>query len=123
MKNIFLVFVLFFVVCSSNAQIKIYNLNDTSSTDNSKILISSNESQVTFKNAKRSRELFINPVVQNREIIRVNDTILLDLFNDKQYRANIDQIAVDINGTLTIRAKLQGYNYGYCIISTYNGKS
>jgi hypothetical protein len=124
MKNFLLsILIGFFAVNTSSAQNKSYNLNDAPVSNYKEISISKSNSDSTFKNATRLRELVINPIVQNTELIRVNDTILLDLFNNKQYKACIDKIDVDVNGTLIIRARLVDYNYGYCIISTSNGKS
>ncbi len=123
MKNLVLSFiVLTFVVNVSIAQNKTFNLNKGDDVFN-KISNFETTNNVSFDNATRTRELEINPVFQSKEFIGVDDTILLYLFSNKQYKAYIDKIEVDVNGTLAIRARLIDYNYGYCIISTFNSKS
>lgn len=117
------IMILSFTVSTSSAQNKSYSLNAVTANENKDIPISKKSISSKFQNAKRLRELVINPVIQNTELIRVNDTILLDLFNDKHYKAYIDKISVDVNGTLSVRSKLADYSYGYCVISTFNGQS
>lgn len=73
--------------------------------------------------SRRFRELNLNPELQRSDNIEIKDTILLDLFSNRKYKAVIEKINTDINGTLVVRAKLTGYKYSYCIISTNNGKS
>ncbi|MFA5196032.1 MAG: M12 family metallo-peptidase, partial [Bacteroidales bacterium] len=123
MKNLMLsLIVLTFVVNISIAQNKTFNLNKGDDVFN-KISNFETKNNVSFDNATRIRELEINPVFQSKEFIGVDDTILLYLFSNKQYKAYIDKIEVDVNGTLAIRARLIDYNYGYCIISTFDSKS
>ena len=73
--------------------------------------------------SRRSRELNLNQELQRSDNIEIKDTILLDLFRDRKYKAVVEKINTDINGTLVVRAKLVGYKYSYCIISTNDGKS
>jgi hypothetical protein len=98
------------------------NLNSLQGISYQEITITK-EMDSTFNGASRLRELMLNPKVQQIKSIHVADTILLDLFNNKQYKAFIDKIDVDVNGTLTIRARLADYGYAYCVISTCKGKS
>ncbi|NLO04183.1 MAG: hypothetical protein GX126_18060, partial [Bacteroidales bacterium] len=76
-----------------------------------------------IQETRRYRELNINPELQRSDHINVKDTILLDLFNNRKYKAVIEKINRDVNGTLVIRAKLAGYRYSYCTISTNDQKS
>jgi hypothetical protein len=101
---------------------KSINLNRVSIQNYQELSLTENNS-AGINEAKRFRELDLNPKIQNTELIRMNDTLLLDLFNEKQYKACIDKIGVDKNGTISIRARLLDYNYGYCLISTFNSKS
>lgn len=117
------ILILSFTVSIISAQNKSFSLDAVTTNENKDIPISKKSISSKFDNAKRLRKLVINPVIQNTEFIRVNDTILLDLFNDKHYKAYIDKISVDVNGTLSVRSKLADYNYGYCVISTSDGKS
>ena len=122
-KLIIFNFIVIFGISSISAQNKSFSLNDSFGTNYKEISSLKLNETFTSKNAKRFRPLFINPIVQTKALIAVNDTILLDLFVDKRYKAYIDKITVDVNGTLTIRARLVNYSYGYCVISTYNGQS
>ena len=117
------ILILIFSICTGIAQNKSYNLNNTVGRDSKDISILTQKSAITFRNAQRFRELSLNPIIQNAEIVRVNDTILLDLFSDKQYKATVYSTNVDINGTFSIRAKLIDFDYSYCVITTSNGKS
>lgn len=122
MKQTLLVLAVCLAFIGVSAQNKTFNLNKGDDVFN-KISNFEATNNVSFDNATRIRELEINPVFQSNDFIGVDDTILLYLFSNKQYKANIDKIEVDVNGTLVIRARLIDYNYGYCIISTFNGKS
>jgi hypothetical protein len=108
-------------IYSSSAQ-SIININKASDKRYKEIIITKNIAS-NFSEAKHLRELVLNEKLQNIKSVRVNDTILLDLFNNKQYKACIDNIDIDVNGTITIIAKLANLDYSYCIISTFNGKS
>ena len=77
----------------------------------------------TLINSKRFRELILNSQLQTDANVKLNDTILLDLFNNKKYKAIINKIQKDVNGTLTIASRLVGYDFSYCIISTFKNKS
>ena len=105
------ILILIFSICTGIAQNKSYNLNNTVGRDSKDISILTQKSAITFRNAQRFRELSLNPIIQNAEIVRVNDTILLDLFSDKQYKATVYSTNVDINGTFSIRAKLIDFDY------------
>lgn len=115
--------IVFFSVNSICAQNKSFNINDLSAGSLKNGSFSEMTYMPTFQNASKSRELIINPIVQNIKSIKVNDTIQIDLFENKQYKAYIDKIDVDVNGTSSIRARLVDYEYGYFVISTFNGKS
>ncbi len=122
MKKVLLsILIVLLSIYSSNAQ-KLINLNGTSGSNYKEINITKDNAS-TFNEAKRLRELVLNQKLQNIKSVSVNDNILLDLFNNKQYKASIDKIDVDVNGTLTILAKLVDYDFGYCVISTFDGKS
>ena len=114
--------VVFFVSISATGQNNTFNLNDTEVKSFQELSIANSNSS-GFQNAQRFRELFINPVLQKTDIVRINDTISLDLFDKKQYKACIDKFSVDINGTITIRARIAGYMYGSCIITTFKNES
>ncbi|MBP7210492.1 MAG: PKD domain-containing protein, partial [Paludibacteraceae bacterium] len=124
MKKISIVIITFVIGLSNSfAQNKTYSINAYNSTNYIEISMDKNEFSFVSENAKRFRELIINPIFQSTDKIRINDTIVLDLFVNKYYKAYIDKIAVDVNGTVIIRARFVDYNYAYCLISTFNDKS
>ncbi len=120
-KNISLLLLLF-IANTINAQ-EVFNLNDPHASLQTEIHISKGKSASEFNSAQRVRELQINPILQKKDQISIKDVIVLDLFNDKSFKAIVENISVDVNGVLLIRAKLLEYNYAYCLISSSNGKT
>jgi hypothetical protein len=111
------------LLCSfslANAQ-KIIKLNRLPFTQ-SDVKYSATE-ELNFQDAIRFREINLNIQIQNQELIEINDQIELDLFVDKRYRATIDKVSTDVNGTLLVRAKLNDYEHAYAFISTFEGKT
>jgi len=124
MKTQLLVVVsIFFASSLLTGQERVFNLND--SPDNHVVKKASAEAQakIEISNALRYRELFINPVLQNGKTIMVGDTILLDVFSDRSYKAVVNKVETDVNGTFTIRAALPAYRFATCEISTFEKKS
>jgi hypothetical protein len=123
-RKFFLLLIIFCWSLNNFGQNRSFNINNSHYTNNLKttsLLLT--ENSPAFKNAKRFRELNINPAIQSTQLIHVNDTIILDLFDDKQYKAFVEKIDTDVNQTLSIRAKLIGYDFSYCIITTSDNKS
>ena len=50
--------------------------------------------------------------------IAKGDELVLDLFPDTSYRAMVDRVSVDVQGSITIRGRLRNYPLGYVLIST-----
>jgi hypothetical protein len=124
MKNsLLLLLLLCFPFSHLIAQHKSFNMNDISGIRYKEISVTKADTISIFKNAIRLRELVINPIIQKKDIIRINDTILLDLFADRQYKAIVEKVTQDINGTIVVLAKLADCDYSYFMISTYNGES
>lgn len=71
----------------------------------------------------RTRLTDINPLLQTPSGLSKGDTILLDLFPDAEFKACVEQISVDVNGTCLLRASITGHSYAYCCISTWQGRS
>ncbi len=108
MKILIILFITLISIYTSNGQ-NIININSLSKSSSKNI-----KNVNDFNDAKRARELVLNEKVQTNREVYVNDTILLDLFNNKQYKAYVDKIDVDVNGTLSIRARIIGYEFAYC---------
>lgn len=119
-KSILLIFV---IICifNANAQFKLININENQQEKFTELNVSEIKSDDFFNEAKRVREFVPNKKIQNQEYYKINDTLLMDLFDDKQYKAFIDKSSVNINGSSSIRARLIDYKYGYCLISTTDG--
>ena len=122
-RQIFVWLLLIVIQCSNVFSQQIINLN----ADEAPIPfprtggIKSGEQET--QGSRRYRELNLNPELQRSDHITARDTILLDLFSNRKYKAVVEKINRDINGTLVIRAKLAGYKYSYCTISTNDQKS
>ena len=74
-------------------------------------------------NAIQMRGFQLNPTLQSANAVEADDVILLDLFDTKQYRARVDKVFEEVNGTTVLRARIEGSEYGFCIITTTNGIS
>ncbi|NLX12894.1 MAG: hypothetical protein GXY44_04465 [Phycisphaerales bacterium] len=72
---------------------------------------------------KRWREVRLAPVLGDPEMLSKDDTITLNLFEDSVYTAAIDSLTVNVNGTVTVRARLENYPLGYVLISTTDNRS
>jgi hypothetical protein len=46
------------------------------------------------------------------------DEVVLNLFPDASYVATIDRVSTNVNGTLSVRGRLQEYPWGYVIVSS-----
>ncbi len=66
----------------------------------------------------RYREVTITSDLTTMDKVRKDDVLILNLFDDTQYRARIDRVSMNINNTVTIRARINNYALGYIILST-----
>ncbi len=73
--------------------------------------------------ALRFRYVGINPVLSSIKILELGDKLNLAFFDDSVYAATVDKVTKNINGTVTVRARIDGYPLGYVLISTDNGRS
>jgi len=72
--------------------------------------------------AKRARPFTLNSLLMNKSMINENDYLTLDLFESNSYLAKISKISTNVNGTLSIMAKLDGLPFSFCIIAISYGK-
>ncbi|MBN1416827.1 MAG: T9SS type A sorting domain-containing protein [Bacteroidales bacterium] len=122
-RKLILFFLILFIAKPAGGQNRCHNINVAPDIPCKETSVTAVNTAVRFDNAIQYRELNLNPVLQQTEGIRVGDTIFLALFENKHYHACIDKIDADVNGTIAIRARLMDYEFGYCFISTYGGKS
>jgi hypothetical protein len=76
-----------------------------------------------FKKVHRSRPVNLAPIVKSQGRLLKGDLITLNLFDDKIYTARIDRISTNINGTVTVRGRIDHYPMGYLLISTTSNES
>ncbi len=117
MKKILFLIIALFAINSVNAQ-NLISINNSLKSSVDEIKIGED-----FNEAKRLRYLFVNEQVQTKNQVKVKDTLLLDLFNNKHYKACVEKVSINVNGTLSIRAKIVGFNFAYCFINTSNNKT
>lgn len=76
-----------------------------------------------FPPAWRSRPVSLTPLISMPDGLVEGDTLVVNLFPDKIYTVRIDRVAVNIHGTVSIRGQIQGYPFGYILISTTGDRS
>ncbi len=85
-------------------------------------MLDSEDSFISSDNTKQWKTVMLNPEVITGAGLSVGDNLSFALF-DKSYFATTDRIVTNIAGTVTIRARLDEYDYGYVLISTSGEKS
>jgi len=120
-KLFFLNLIILISIYPASAQ-KTININNTSYKQYEEIEVSK-DNKFEFKEAKRLRKIAVNEYVKTNTQISLGDTIELDLFSNKQYKASVIKVDNNTNGTFLVSAKLVDYESAYCFISTYEGKS
>ncbi len=71
----------------------------------------------------RSRAVVLNPVIASSNVLVPGDVITINLFADTVLTSVVDRVSKNVNGTVTVRGRIDGYTLGYVIISTTNGNS
>ena len=113
-----LLFVIAVSICciTNNMQAqKSININDTQSAGHQKSI--SSEIMSHFKDAERYRIFSYNPELQELNHSNISDTILLDFFDNKKYKAVIRNITIEKNGVTAITSQIENTKFGYCFIS------
>jgi len=77
--------------------------------------------QEFLENAKACRSFAINPVLQNQTSVEIGDSVDLQLFEGKNYRAVVNGAYTDVNGNFTIVLKLPDYPTANGFITTSQG--
>ncbi len=73
---------------------------------------------VSSSEVRRWQEVRLNPVIADAEAMMKGDIVKINPFPDVEYYAIVDSMESNINGTVTVRASLDAYPYGYLMIST-----
>lgn len=71
----------------------------------------------------RFREVELNENIKSVYSIAVEDQVILNLFGDSEYTAEVQKVEKMMEDNVTITAKLLSYDYAYMIISTTDGRS
>jgi hypothetical protein len=112
--------ILFFSACSFGAQ---YSLIDSHEPLPPEIEAKINAGEGPFKPAKRAVKVRLTSMVWGEERLAVNDVLILNLFDDAQYKAGIDRVSENVADTVTIRGRLDSFPSGYIMISSTGGHS
>ncbi len=73
--------------------------------------------------AQRERTVAINPLVTAPGHLAKGDVLSLPLFSDAVYIARVDRVTRNSEGSITVRARLEGLPMACLLISTTNGRS
>lgn len=73
--------------------------------------------------AQRERTVALNPLVTAPGRLARDDVLGLHLFSDAVYTARVDRVTENRNGSVTVRARLDGLPMACLLISTTNGRS
>jgi hypothetical protein len=113
--SVFAALLFFNIINAQNHQL--ININQNANTTYSALSDVEKKSNVIFNNSLLVRPININQLLTNVQNITAGDTLLLDLFQGKQYKAYIDKINnADVNGVISLRARIIGYQSGFCFI-------
>jgi hypothetical protein len=104
LKKILLAIFMFFIALGIQAQ-QIFNINMKNSA-------------LTEKN--RTRMFDVNPQLQSLSAENKGDTLALDFFNDKKYKAVITNVTKSTDGITGITAQITTSPWDYCFISISN---
>lgn len=115
-----LVFALFaLTLCSQN---QLIDINANPYNEGNIVTNNSLEASSFLYKYKKARPFTLNQSINalssNTEV--QNIAILLDLFTDNQFTANVSSIKRDVNNTLVITAKIEGSQMGFCILTADN---
>jgi len=69
----------------------------------------------------KSRKIDINPIVKQRKKVHHGARLSLDLFEDVQVNAIVEQSEIDINGTTVTTASIEGSEWGRVFLTATNG--
>ncbi|MDW7759794.1 MAG: M12 family metallo-peptidase [Acidobacteriota bacterium] len=76
-----------------------------------------------FPAAARLRPVALTPDITTSGRLAEGDRLVLDLFPGRMYTALIDSTDLNVNGTWTVRGRIEEYPFGYVLISTTGGRS
>ncbi len=76
-----------------------------------------------FRAAKRVVKVDLLDRISAEGMLSTHDELVLNLFDDAQYRAAIVRISKNVQDTIIIRGRLASFSSGYVVISSNAGRS
>ena len=76
-----------------------------------------------FPRGQRWRPVTLTPLIVPPHGLTQGDTLTLNLFDDTVYFARIDHVSTNVNGSVTVRGRIEDYPLGYVLISTTGDRS
>ncbi len=73
--------------------------------------------------ANRWRPVALSRSVAVRNEIETGDRIVIEAFTDSVYTAVVDRVSQNVNGTVTVRARIDDHPLGYLLVSTTDGRT
>lgn len=116
MKNLSILFFSFFIFQAVYSQGNAIRLEDerTFSPFNGSDLRIADDFGIAVK---QFRPFGINPVLRKKTAVSPGDLLILNLFEDADFRATVISSNVDINRVHGVVAKLEGFEFAYCYVS------
>lgn len=71
-----------------------------------------------FASAKRALKVELTDAILSSETLSTNDVLVLNLFDDVRYRADIERISKDAQDVIRISARLATFESGYVVITS-----
>jgi len=76
-----------------------------------------------FPAALRTRVIQVNPYLLSNHKVSKGDYLNIDLFTDAKYKAVVDKVITDVNSTVIVRARIEGFPLGSVLLSTSRGRT
>lgn len=94
---------------------KLISINEEGAV--SKYFRSAGAKNSVFEDAERYREFSYNPALKTMSAENKRDTLLLDFFADKQYKAVVKNVTISNDGVIGITARIVDSEFAYCYMS------
>ncbi len=71
----------------------------------------------------RSRPIEINPLLHSTSELEKGSKLYLNLFEDANYTAEIEEVTISVEETISVRGSIEDFEIGYFVMSSTNGKT
>lgn len=72
----------------------------------------------SFPPSLRWRAVTLNPIVKNQDEVKKGDALVLNLFPDTWYTAEIERVEKNVQGVITVSGRIRDYQAAHIIITT-----